>query len=878
MEKLGLNEIRERYLNFFEGKQHLRMKSFSLVPQSEKSLLLINAGMAPLKPYFSGKEVPPSKRVTTCQKCIRTLDIERVGKTARHGTFFEMLGNFSFGDYFKHEATAWAWEFITKVLEIPEDRLWVSVYEEDDEARDIWVNEVGVSPDRIVKMGKEDNFWEIGSGPCGPCSELYFDRGEEYGCGKPDCAVGCDCDRYVEFWNLVFTQFDNDGKGNYSRLPHPNIDTGMGLERIACIMQGVTSLFEVDTIRAITDRVCEIAGVQRGESRQTDISLRVITDHIRSTVFLVSDGVLPSNEGRGYVLRRLLRRAARHGRLLNVCRPFLSELCDVVIEASGEAYPELKEKASYIRKVIANEEDKFLKNIDTGMGILNGMIEKIPAGGTLSGEDAFRLYDTYGYPLDLTKEILQEKGMDVDEAGFAEMMDQQRKRAREARAALGDFGWDGEAETELSQIEETVFLGYEQASCEATVQAILRGRELSGVATEGDEASLVLDQTVCYPEKGGQVGDKGVICGEGFEFAVEDCRQTADHKILHNGRVIRGEIKNGDSVRVAYEEDFRAAVRRNHSATHLLQGALRRVLGDHVEQAGSYVDDKRLRFDFTHFSAVTEEELAKAEAIVNEQILADLPVVCREMPIEEAKKLGAMALFGEKYGDVVRVVSMGDVSVEFCGGTHLTSTAQAGLLKIVSESSVAAGVRRIEAVTGLNVLAYLNERQQMLENCAAAVKAPHVNDVVRRSEQLMNTLKEAEHEIELLNGKLAAGELDRVLNAAVEVAGLRLACVQFTGMQADTFRQLGDKLKDGGEDLVALLANTDGEKISFVAVCGRKAVAAGVKAGELAGKAARMTGGGGGGRPDYANAGGKQPEKLAEAMAAIPELVKEMIK
>ena len=758
MEKLGLNEIREKFLSFFESKGHLRLPSFPLVPQGDASLLLINAGMAPLKPYFTGKEVPPRKRVTTCQKCIRTPDIECVGLTSRHGTFFEMLGNFSFGDYFKHEATAWAWEFITKVLEIPTDRLWVSVYEDDDEAVKIWTEEVGVSKDRIVYLGKEDNFWEIGTGPCGPCSEIYFDRGEEYGCGSPDCAVGCDCDRYVEFWNLVFTQFDKDENGVYNKLAHPNIDTGMGLERIACIMQGVTSIFEVDTIRRILDSAAAMVGKTYGNDKQTDISLRVITDHVRSTVFMVSDGILPSNEGRGYVLRRLLRRAARHGRLLGLKDAFLYKLAKVVADESKTAYPELESNFEYIEKVIKTEEERFDETIDQGISILSDYTAQLKADGKteLSGENAFKLYDTYGFPIDLTKEILAEDGFTVDEDGFAKLMDEQRDKARRARGDMEGEAWK---EDIFAAEPATEFDGYTETKINANVLGIGKDGERVDSASEGDEITIVLDKTPFYAESGGQVGDTGVITNDSCTIRVLDTTKNAAGVFIHKAVVEEGFLREGDTVEAVVDVERRRAIMRNHTAAHLLQAALRSVLGDHVEQAGQLVNENAVRFDFTHFSALTDEELLAVENLVNEKVLEDIKVECREMPIEEAKKLGAMALFGEKYGDVVRVVTVGEFSKEFCGGTHIDSTAKLGLFKLVSESSVAAGVRRIEAVTGLNVIKMIYATNTLLKDTAVAMKVNNPSDLPAKAAQVNADLKEKDREIESMRSKIASMNL-----------------------------------------------------------------------------------------------------------------------
>ncbi len=873
MQKLGLNEIREKYLAFFESKGHLRLPSFPLVPQNDASLLLINAGMAPLKPYFTGKETPPKSRVTTCQKCIRTPDIERVGKTARHGTFFEMMGNFSFGDYFKHEATAWAWEFITKVLEIPVDRLWVSVYEEDSEAVEIWTKEVGVSPDRIVYLGKEDNFWEIGTGPCGPCSEIYFDRGEEFGCGSPDCAVGCECDRFVEFWNLVFTQFDKDDKGNYNRLAHPNIDTGMGLERMACIMQGVTSIFEVDTIRAVLDHAAKIAGKEYGVDEATDTSLRVITDHIRSTVFLVSDGVLPSNEGRGYVLRRLLRRAARHGRLLGIGGSFLYELAKTVARESKGAYPELEEKFEYIEKVIKNEEERFAETIDQGLLILEDYIEEVKESGKslLGGAAAFKLYDTYGFPIDLTKEITAEAGIDVDESGFNALMTEQKERARAARGDMEDAAWEEDIFKFIK--EPTVFEGYENDVSSGKILAIAKGNSLCDEASEGDEITVVLDKTAFYAESGGQIGDCGVIEGEGFLLEVSDVKKQ-NGKFLHKALVKSGSVKTGAKAETKIAVCRRAAIRRNHTAAHLLQAALKNTLGNHVAQAGSYVSDARMRFDFSHFSAMTEEELKKVETEVNMAILSCIDVENFEAPIEEAKKLGATALFGEKYGATVRVVKIADYSIEFCGGTHARNTGNLGLFKIVSESGVAAGVRRIEAVTGMGVLSLLEKEEETIAQTAKALKTS-VSEIAQKAAATSEELREAKREIESLRAKMAQGSLGDLIDKAEEVNGIKIITKKMDdGLDMNALRGAGDSLKQKVDCGVIVLASNDGGKVNIIAMATQKAIASGAHAGNIVREVAKITGGGGGGKPDSAQAGGKDASKIDEALAAVKTLIK----
>ena len=876
MEKLGLNEIRERYLSFFESKEHLRLPSFPLVPQGDASLLLINAGMAPLKPYFLGKETPPSKRVTTCQKCIRTPDIECVGQTARHGTFFEMLGNFSFGDYFKTEVTMWAWEFITKVLEIPEDRLWVSVYEEDKETTELWTKNVGVSPDRIVYLGKEDNFWEIGTGPCGPCSEIYFDRGEEYGCGSPDCAVGCECDRYVEFWNLVFTQFDKDENGNYNRLAHPNIDTGMGLERIACIMQGVTSIFEVDTIRKILDTAADMAKVEYGKDKSMDISLRVITDHIRSTVFLVSDGVLPSNEGRGYVLRRLLRRAARHGKLLGIEGAFLYKLAKVVAQESASAYPELEQNFEYIEKVIKTEEERFAETIDQGLEILKGYIAELKESGStvLGGEQTFKLYDTYGFPIDLTKELAAEEGYTVDEDGFKALMDEQKNRARTARGDMEDAAWE---EDIFAVIEgNTEFDGYVNDVLSAKVLAIGKDGSLAESAKAGDEIILLLDKTCFYAESGGQIGDSGVVVNSNVEVEVEDTKKK-NGKFLHKTVVKNGEIKVGDIVEAKIDVVRRNAIRRNHSSVHLLQAALRNVLGNHVAQAGSYVSEDRMRFDFSHFAAMTNEELKMVETQVNEMILADLEIDCSEKPIDEARAMGAVALFSEKYGSVVRVVKMGDYSIELCGGTHAASTGKLGLFKILSESGVAAGVRRIEGVTGLGVLKVLDEKERIIQETAQVLKtAP--KELTAKAESVTEELKEAKREVESLKSKMASAAAGNAMDSAEDVKGTMIVSMLMEdGMDMNTLREAGDNLKQQNDDSVVVLASKADGKVNIIAMATKAATEKGVHVGKIISVVAKTMGGGGGGKPESAQAGGKDPSKAEEALAQVKEIVAQQI-
>ncbi len=878
MQWTGLNELREKFLSFFESKGHLRLPSFSLLPQGDKSLLLINSGMAPMKKYFTGEVTPPRKRVTTCQKCIRTPDIERVGKTARHGTYFEMLGNFSFGDYFKHEATAWAWEFCTKVLELPVDRLWVSIYENDDEAFKIWTEEVGVDPTHIVRLGKEDNFWEHGTGPCGPCSELYFDRGEEHGCGSPTCGVGCDCDRYVEFWNLVFTQFDSDGKGNYAPLDHPNIDTGMGLERLACIMQGVENLFEVDTVQNIMKHVSRIAGVHYGEDPHKDVSLRVITDHIRSTTFMIGDGVMPSNEGRGYVLRRLLRRAARHGRLLGIHEPFLYQVCNTVIEENRSAYPELCEKKEFIQKLIRVEEESFEKTIDSGLALLDDMLKSVK-DNTLSGEDAFKLYDTYGFPVDLTKDILEEKGVSVDEERFNELMTEQRERARAARKKAGNDAWKAN-DGVIQQLIANRFVGYETLRTETKVTAIIKDNDMADSVAEGEEAYVVLETVPFYAESGGQVGDVGTVTCEDASFAVRDTVKSAGGVIILVGAETRGVLAVGDAVVASVDESSRHATMRNHTAAHLLQAALRRVLGTHVEQAGQLVDSRRLRFDFTHFSAMKPEELREVEALVNEWVLSSLPVDVREMPIDEARKLGAMALFGEKYGDIVRVVRAGDVSIEFCGGTHVTNTAELGLFHIVNESSVAAGVRRIEAVTGGNLLALLNEYHALMAQAADAMKANGPEDIVRRAAQLTAELKTAQHDLDNAKAKLASLKVEGLFSGAKTVQGIQVVSAAFTGTGGDAVRAMCDRCKEmPKDDIVVVLAGMkeDAGTVSFGCYCAPGAVKKGAHAGNIVREVAKICGGNGGGRPDMAMAGGKDLTKVDVAINAVDDILERLL-
>ena len=874
LDKLGVNEIRERFLSFFESKGHLRLPSFPLIPQNDNSLLLINAGMAPLKPYFTGKEIPPRKRVTTCQKCIRTPDIERVGKTARHGTFFEMLGNFSFGDYFKHEATSWAWEFVTKDLKFPEDKLYVTIYEDDDEAFDIWTKEVGVDPSHISRMGKEDNFWEIGTGPCGPCSEIYYDRGEKYGCGKPDCKVGCECDRFVEFWNLVFTQFDKDENGVYNRLAHPNIDTGMGLERMAVIMQDVDNLFEIDTVRNIMLEISRVAGVEYGKDAKSDVSLRVITDHIRSTTFMVCDGVCPSNEGRGYVLRRLLRRAARHGRLLGIKGTFLYNIADTVIRESENAYPQLAEKRDYIKRVIKIEEERFSETIDSGLSILEGKIAELEKNGEklLGGEDAFRLYDTYGFPIDLTVEILEEKGLEADIEGFNAQMQQQKERSREGRKVGEEAAWSEDIYQTLSKDIKTEFVGYDNKECTATVSVIVKDGELADSVSDGEDAVVILDKTVIYGESGGQMGDRGTLCGSGFKMTVTDSKKLGDGKILHHVTVDEGTASVGDSVTVTYDVKKREATARNHSATHLLQKALREVLGSHIEQAGSMVDENRLRFDFSHFQAVTPEQLADVERRVNAAILAAYPIEIKQMPVDEAKKLGAMALFGEKYGDTVRVVNMGGYSIELCGGCHLKNTSEAGLCKIVSEGGVAAGVRRIEAVTGEGVLKYIDEKNAIIAESAAALKTTE-GELVHRCENVMEEIREQQRRIDVISEKIAHASANNVMAGVKHIGGLEVFITQMDGSTVDAMRKLGDAIKEKTQLCVCVFAALTDGKITFMATAGKDAVKKGVHCGKIIKEITAIAGGSGGGKPDSAQGGGKNADKIDNALAAVDEII-----
>ena len=880
MQWTGLNELREKYLHYFEGKGHLRLGSFPLVPKDDPSLLLINSGMAPMKKWFLGQEEPPRHRVTTCQKCIRTPDIERVGITARHGCFFEMLGNFSFQDYFKKEVIPWAWEFLTKELEIPADRLYISVYQDDDEAYDIWTKSVGIPEDHMVRLGKEDNFWEHGSGPCGPCSEIYFDRGLKYGCGKPTCGVGCDCDRFMEIWNLVFSQYDSDGKGTYALLPKPNIDTGMGLERLAVVMQDVDNLFEVDTVAAVLHHVERISGKQYGANERDDISIRVITDHIRATVFMASDGILPSNEGRGYVMRRLLRRAARHGRMLGIDHPFLTDLVDTVIISSEVGYPELREHESYIKKVIGTEEERFYKTIDSGMNILNGMIQHLHETHKkiLSGLDVFKLNDTFGFPLDLTKEIAAEAGLGIDEAAFHVEMTRQRERARAERLAKDISGWSEDLFGELNA-EPTEFDGYDVLKETAEVLALSDGEELNdAVSTDYEEREnvlVVLDRTPFYAEMGGQVADHGYLTSGTANLKVNQVKKTPKGFYVHTCTLLDGTIRVGDTVTAAVDEQRRASICRNHTATHLMQKALREVLGEHVHQAGSYQDDKITRFDFTHFNAVTPEELVEVEKRVNEKIFAALPVTIQNLPIEEAKKMGAMALFGEKYGKVVRVVDAGGWSVEFCGGTHVKNTAQIGCFKILSEASVAAGIRRIEATTGYGVLNLLDDRTAELANTAVALKANNMKDVAARAQAVTAELKEANKQLEIAKAKLASSQIDGLFQNAAEVDGVRIVTVYLNGTTPDTLRSMMDKLRDKEPNAVGALIGTDGSKTTLAVGVGKNALARGLKAGALVKQIAAIAGGNGGGKPDFAMAGIRDTSKIDDALNAVEGIVKE---
>ena len=878
MKKYGLNELRKMYLDFFKSKDHLVRGSYSLVPHNDNSLLLINAGMAPLKPYFTGQEIPPKRRMATCQKCIRTGDIENIGKTARHGTFFEMLGNFSFGDYFKTEAIHWSWEFLTEVVGLEPDRLYPSVYLDDDEAFDIWNKEIGISKDRIFKFGKEDNFWEHGAGPCGPCSEIYYDRGEKYGCGKPGCTVGCDCDRFIEIWNNVFTQFENDGKGNYTTLKNKNIDTGMGLERLATVVQDVDSIFDVDTIKALRDKVCEITGKEYKKEYKWDVSIRIITDHIRSATFMISDGIMPSNEGRGYVLRRLIRRAARHGRLLGVKGQFLAKLSETVIESSKDGYPELEEKKSMIFKVLTEEENKFDKTIDTGLSILADMEEEMKAKNekTLSGENAFKLYDTYGFPLDLTQEILEEKGFDVDEEGFKKAMEVQRETARKARKTTNYMGADETVYESLDTSLSTQFVGYDKLIEDSVIIALTTEKEVVQALADGDKGTIVVEQTPFYATMGGQVGDKGIIKTNEGTFVVVDTIKLHGTMVGHVGYVSEGMIQVGDKVTLKVDSANRNATAKNHSATHLLQKALKLVLGNHVEQAGSYVDAERLRFDFTHFQAMTPEEIEKVEALVNEQIEKGLDVITEEMSLEDAKKTGAMALFGEKYGDKVRVVSMGDYSIELCGGTHVSNTSTISYFKIISESGISAGVRRIEALTGTGLMKHYADVEKKLHEAAKVAKT-EPNNLVKRIETLNEEIKALSAENEKLKAKMANASVGDVMSQVVEVKGVKLLATKVADVDMNGLRNLGDQLKDKMGGGVVVLVSTTGDKANVIVMADDDAISKGAHAGNMIKEIAKLVGGGGGGRPNMAQAGGKNPAGADEAVAKAKEILEAQI-
>ena len=876
MEKYGVNQLREMFLSFFETKGHLRLPSFSLIPQNDASLLLINSGMAPMKPYFKGEQEPPRHRICTCQKCIRTGDIENIGKTARHGTYFEMLGNFSFGDYFKHEAIAWSWEFLTSPewVGIDPDRLYPSIYVDDDEAFEIWNKEIGIPAERIFRFGKEDNFWEHGAGPCGPCSEIYYDRGPEYGCGKPDCTVGCDCDRYMEVWNNVFSQFDNDGEGHYTELKQKNIDTGMGLERLAVVCQGVDSLFDVDTVMNITHKVSELTGAYYGKSHKMDVSLRVITDHIRSATFMICDGVLPSNEGRGYVLRRLLRRAARHGKLLGVNEPFLYKVIDTVIHENECQYPELREKQSYITKVVKTEEENFAKTIDAGMKIFGDLLAEHKANGetVFSGADAFKLYDTYGFPVDLTIEMCADEGMIVDEAEFKKLMEEQRVRARKAREALGDLGWAGQEFGK--EVPETEFVGYDRTESEGTVVALVAEGEICGEVNEGMDAVVVLDRTPMYAEMGGQVADQGVMTADGVVFKVNNVLKNKGGKYMHYGKLLKGSIVLGDKLTVSIDTERRKAISRAHSATHLLQSALRLVLGDHVHQAGSLVEPDYLRFDFTHFSALTAEEIGQVNTVMADMILEGVDIETQVMPFDEAKKLSAMALFGEKYGDTVRVVKMGDFSMEFCGGTHLDNTAKVGMFVITSEGSVASGVRRIEAITGREVIAKYIAMSGMINKVADRLKARPL-EIMNKVESNLSEIHELRQNIDKLKDQLMSGQAERMLYGAKDIKGLKVITITNGPVNAADIRKMGDQLRDRYPNIVAVLAATAENKATMLAVCGKNAVARGVKAGDLIKSITKICEGTGGGKPDSAMGGCKNLLKLDDAMAAVDDFVNE---
>ncbi|MFQ9515465.1 MAG: alanine--tRNA ligase [Eubacterium sp.] len=878
MKQYGLNELRKMYLDFFESKDHLVMGSFSLVPHNDNSLLLINAGMAPLKPYFTGQEIPPKRRVATCQKCIRTGDIENIGKTARHGTFFEMLGNFSFGDYFKTEAIHWSWEFLTEVVGLEADRLYPSVYLEDDEAFDIWNKEMGIPAERIFKFGKEDNFWEHGAGPCGPCSEIYYDRGEKYGCGKPDCTVGCDCDRYIEIWNNVFTQFENDGKGNYKTLQNKNIDTGMGLERLATVVQDVDSIFDVDTIKSLRDKVCEIAGKEYKKEYKWDVSIRIITDHIRSATFMISDGIMPSNEGRGYVLRRLIRRAARHGRLLGIDGQFLAKLSETVIDSSKDGYPELDEKKNMIFKVLTEEENKFNKTIDTGLNILSEMEEGMKTSGetVLSGDNAFKLYDTYGFPLDLTQEILEEKGFTVDEEGFHKAMDVQRETARKARKKTNYMGADATVYEEIDPKITSKFVGYDRLIEDSVITALTTETEVVQALADGDKGTIIVDETPFYATMGGQVGDKGIIITPNGEFRVVETIKLLGGKIGHVGQVTKGMFQMGDKVTLKVDSSLRGDTAKNHSATHLLQKALKLVLGEHVEQAGSYVDADRLRFDFTHFQAMTGEEISKVEALVNEQIANGLDVITQEMSLEEAKKTGAMALFGEKYGDTVRVVSMGDYSIELCGGTHVSNTSVISSFKIVSEAGIAAGVRRIEALTSTGLMKHYQEMEKAFYEAAKIAKSEPFG-LSKKIQSLNDEIKSLISENEKLKAKLANESVGDVMSQVVEVKGVKLLATKVADVDMNGLRNLGDQLKEKMNGGVIVIVSTTGDKANVIVMADDDAISKGAHAGNMIKEIAKLVGGGGGGRPNMAQAGGKNPAGADDAVKAAKAILESQL-
>ena len=878
MNKYGLNEIRELFLKFFETKEHLRLKSASLIPENDKSLLLINSGMAPLKPYFTGQKTPPHKRVATCQKCIRTPDIERVGKTDRHGTFFEMLGNFSFGDYFKDDAIKWAWEFCTEWLKLPEEKLWITIYEDDDEAFEIWNKKIGIPKEKIVRMGKEDNFWEIGLGPCGPCSEIYYDRGEEYGCGSSDCAVGCECDRYMEFWNLVFTQFDKDEEGNYNKLEHPNIDTGMGLERMASVMQGTKSIFEVDTLNYILKYICELAGVRYRDNAKTDVSIRVITDHIRSVTFMVSDGILPSNEGRGYILRRLLRRAVRHGKLLNINGSFLGKVARKVIEIGCDAYPELKEREEYILSIIDIEEKRFEETLEQGLHILENYMSQLDKEGALSGESAFKLYDTYGFPLDLTKDILEENGFSVDEAGFEKEMKLQQERARTAREDTDAEAWKEEIYSKLSKsVKATEFVGYDSYTADSIIEAIIADNNIAEKANKGMEVSIILDKTPFYAESGGQLSDIGFIKSDDYLLEVYDCKKANDILHVHKCKVLEGEVKVGDKCSAKINVQYRLSAARNHTSTHLLHKALRNALGNHVEQAGSLVSSDRLRFDFTHFKPITKEELDSIERKVNEVIWNSEEVTVTETNMENAKKMGAMALFGEKYGDEVRVIKIGDYSTELCGGTHLKNTSQIGMFKIVSEGGIAAGVRRIEAISGIKLYEHLLEKENLIKDIGTTLKVSE-KDILNRIEFNTKQIKEQEREINQLKNQISGSSINDYISKVKEIGGVKYLTTEVSGLDIDGMRQLGDKLRDKVEKGVITLYSMEEERAVFLIMADKKATASGVHAGNLIKEIAKMGGGSGGGRPDMAQGGIKDSGKIEMITGKIPQIIESQIK